>query len=107
MELKDVEKLTELARLEMSDGEKQAMLSDFGSILKYIGQIEEANVPVKQGLGEEVVQTLTSLQTRRGQPVNIFREDDKPHEAGIFTDDLLTLAPQKQDGYIKVKKILS
>ena len=45
MDIKDVENLAELARLELSMEEKEAMLKDMGGILDYVKQVEEVKVP--------------------------------------------------------------
>jgi len=98
MELKDVEKLAELARIEISSEEKANMLKDFKSILNYVDQIR--SVDLSAGSGAE-----------KFDKVNIFREDilstDNLQENRISIDAFVSIAPQKQDNYIKVRKILS
>ena len=44
MDIKDVENLAELARLELSMEEKEAMLKDMDSILEYVKQVEEIKI---------------------------------------------------------------
>jgi len=44
MQIKDVEKLAELSRIEIPDSEKGSILNDLQSILSYIDQIEKAEV---------------------------------------------------------------
>ncbi len=90
MDIKDVENLAELARLELSNAEKEKILIDIDSILKYVRQIEEVKI------GE----------TKSDYKVyNVWREDvTEPRE---FSRDLiLEQFPDKQDGFLKVKKIL-
>ena len=91
MELKDVEKLAELARIDIPSGEKKELLEDLQSILEYVDQIQAA--PVK----EEAVELMIK---------NVFREDKDPHEPEAYTEKLMKEAPKAQNGYIKVKKIL-
>jgi len=91
MELKDVEKLSQLARIEMSEDEKKELLGDLQSILGYVDQIESVDVD-----DVEPDYTLT----------NVMREDENPHEKGVYTEELLGSAPREKDGYIKVKQIL-
>ena len=90
MEIKDVENLANLARIELSMEEKQEILKDMGSILKYVDQIKEANADdVKP---EYMVK-------------NVWREDRE--EKRNFSKELITEQfPDKQDGFLKVKKIL-
>jgi len=36
-----------------------------------------------------------------------MREDESPHESGLYTDDIVAQFPDKKDNYLKVKKIMS
>jgi len=90
MEIKDVENLAELARLDLTEEEKRQILSDMEGILKYVKQIEEVNL-------EEV--------TPKYDLYNVWREDVK--EERDFNKDLITgQFPDAQDDFLKVKKIL-
>lgn len=89
---KDIEHLAELARIEVGEGEAKTLARDVEAILKYVEQVRD--VSAGNGAAE------------KGGIVNVFREDANPHESGIFTDVLLTAAPDKKNGYMKVKKIL-
>lgn len=90
MDIKDVENLAELARLELSKEEKEKILIDVDSILKYIGQIEEVKIgDIKSDF----------------KVYNVWREDViEPRE--FSRDGILEQFPDKQDGFLKVKKIL-
>lgn len=94
IEIKDIEKLAALARVEIPEAEKEALTKEFDSILAYVGQIKEAGVEV--GTGEPPKESI----------FNAMRDDANPHESGLFTLDLVNEAPQKEGDYIKVKKIL-
>ena len=50
MDIKDVENLAELARIELSEDEKKELLSDMKGILEYVKQIEKINVSVKHSV---------------------------------------------------------
>jgi aspartyl-tRNA(Asn)/glutamyl-tRNA(Gln) amidotransferase subunit C len=93
MTIDDVNKLATLARIEMSAEEKQEFLENMESILGYVDQIKKATV---EGVEREV-----------GDVRNVMREDNDPHESGAYTDKILAQAPGSQDGFLKVKKILS
>lgn len=93
IELKDIEKLAELSRIRVSDAEKEIFLRDIESILGYVAQI-------KKVAGNEQV-SLSELESK-----NVFREDANSHISGQFTEVLLKCVPEKENGYIKVKKIL-
>lgn len=88
----DIAKLAELARIEVDENEARAPAKDVEAILEYVKQVRD--VSVESGVKE------------RAELVNVFREDANPHESGIFTDALLTAAPETEEGYVKVKKIL-
>ena len=102
MNIKDVENLAELARLELSNEEKEAILKDMGGILEYVKVIEK--VELKE---VELIEPEGSSEPER--PVydlkNVWRDDKiEPRE---FSADLLTSQfPDSQDGFLKVKKIL-
>ena len=90
MDIKDVENLAKLARIDLSKEEKEKILVDIGGILKYVRQIEEVKV--------DDVEPKQVLH-------NIWREDVV--EPRDFSRDLiLEQFPDSQDGFLKVKKIL-
>ena len=95
MDIKDIENLAQLARIELSDTEKKSLLKDLDSILGYVKQIESLDL-ANEG--------QTSLESRV-MPYNVWREDEiKPCE---FSRDLIMKQfPDSQDGFLKVKKIL-
>ena len=49
MTIEDVENLAELAKLELTDNEKEKILKDMEGILSYVKQIEEVNLPIEAG----------------------------------------------------------
>ena len=90
MEIKDIEKLAELAKIELTDVEKQNLLKDMDGILDYVKQIESV----------EVEDAQLEYPNR-----NIWREDIK--KESVFSRDLITgQFPDSKDGFVKVKKIL-
>ncbi len=90
MEIKDVENLAGLARIELGEEEKKELLSEMDSILGYVKQIEEMEV----GDGEAEYDVY-----------NISREDLLSPR--IFEKELITSQfPDSQNGFLKVKKIL-
>ena len=94
MNIKDIEKLAALSRIALSEEEKNSLLKDMDSILNYVDQVKEAVAISVENAGEKPYSR------------NIWREDGKPHESGIFTETLLSSAPARHGQYIKVKKIL-
>ena len=88
----DVARLGELARLELSSEEVQKLEQEVGGILAYVSQL--GNVRTTEGVADLWGRT------------NVWRTDGTPHEAGIYTKDLLAAAPAVERGRVAVKKIL-
>lgn len=95
IEIRDIEKLAELSRINISGEEKEIFRKDIESVLGYVDQIKM----VAGG-------TDMAMPREEGELKNVFREDENWHNSGQFTEALLESAPEKEDGYIKVKKIL-
>lgn len=91
IEKKDIEKLAQLARIEVSEAEKESLAESIESILGYVGQVTS--------ISETATTVLPPLR-------NVMREDEIRHEAGEFTEDLLSNAPARDGNYLEVKKIL-
>ena len=87
----DIEKLSQLARIEVSDEEKASLAKEIEAILSYLAEIQKASAdaPVK----EDYLR-------------NVFRGDVESHESGEFTEKLLAASPDRDGQYFKVKKIL-
>jgi len=90
MEIKDVENLAELAKIELTNDEKQRLLSDMEGILGYVKQIQEV----------DVVDIEPEYLNR-----NVWRED-VPEESLFSRDLIIKQFPDSKDGFVKVKKIL-
>ena len=93
MERKDIEHLAKLSRIAVADEEADALAKDITSILVYVSEIEE-------------ITGSTAGEKKVGALFNVMREDTNPHEAGVYTEDLLNCAPIRDGQYVKVKKIL-
>ncbi|MBI2121057.1 MAG: Asp-tRNA(Asn)/Glu-tRNA(Gln) amidotransferase subunit GatC [Parcubacteria group bacterium] len=89
----DIEKLADLARIEVEEGERERLRSSMEGILDYVSEV---------GKISDSSASAPDLGTLR----NVFREDGEPHEGGAYTDSVLKNAPDTEGGYIKVKKIL-
>lgn len=86
--------LAKLARIEVSDAEAENLSREFDSILGYVGEVKSATK------GEQVSDNNSLLVK------NVLREDADPHESGIYTEKILSQAPEREGDYVKVKKIL-
>lgn len=91
----DVAKLAELSRIELTPEEKVRYEKEIGSILGYVNRIQEADLGDVQPADREA-----------GVIRNVFREDDNPHESGVYSDEILAEVPKRREDYVEVKKIL-
>jgi len=87
----EIRNLAGLARIEILEGETEKLTKDVDAILDYVGQITSAT-----GNLEKVVPKLR----------NVMRDDVVTNEEGKYTEKLLSDAPNREDQYLKVKKIL-
>jgi aspartyl-tRNA(Asn)/glutamyl-tRNA(Gln) amidotransferase subunit C len=90
----DIQNLATLARIEIGDEEMGRFQSSLEDILVYISEIREIS-------DEETISDVEGHALR-----NIFRDDGNPHEAERYTSGVLKNAPDSENGYLKVKKIL-
>lgn len=93
MEIRDIEKLAKLARIELTDEEKARYLKEIGAILGYVDQI-------KQVVGE------AGEEKKAGDLRNVMRADEVKNSSGENTEAITAEFPARQDNYLKVKKIL-
>ena len=98
MKLEDVKKLADMARIDMSDSEMEGIAKDFDSILAYVGQVQE--VSKSEG-------TQSSALTQEDYFLNnVMRDDFVTNKEGEYTEKILSNAPDTENGFLKVKKIL-
>ena len=87
----DVEHVAELARLKLTEEEKEKFTQELGEILSYIDELAE--------LKDEKIEPISQI----GGLENIVRKDEITNKNN--REDLLSNAPTQHDGYIKVKQI--
>lgn len=87
--------LADLARIEVSDNEVESICQKMEGVLEYVSEV--------RGLSPE---GAFSGMPETSEHRNVLREDAKPHETGKYTDSIIKNAPDKEGGYIKVRKIL-
>ncbi len=93
MKKEDIAHLAKLARIAVTDNEAEVLAEDITSIIGLVSEIEE-------------ITGNAELEKKVGVLFNIMRTDGNPHEAGLYTEDLLAAAPSRDGQYVKVKKIL-
>lgn len=89
--VKDIQDLAKLARVEIKDEEAVSLTKELHSILEYVGQIKEV-----------------SLDIQKEKPLlkNVMREDVPTNTSREFTKDILKNSPKTEGDYIEVKNIL-
>ena len=90
--LEDVRHLAELSQIRLSKAELTSLAGDIDRIVGYIDQLDELDTA-----GVEPTFQLTGLE-------NVWRTDEiKPQ---LERRELLRLAPDREDGQVKVPKVL-
>ena len=88
-----VQHLADLAQLDLSKEELEKFSNQLSSILKYIDKVKEVEI------SDDV--------KRDFRKINVFREDENPHEKGENRDAILEAMPEVEDDLLVVKKILN
>ncbi|MEK7134944.1 MAG: Asp-tRNA(Asn)/Glu-tRNA(Gln) amidotransferase subunit GatC [Patescibacteria group bacterium] len=93
---KEVEKIAELARLELSEKEKEKFAEDLSSVLGYIQKLSEVNI--------EKVEPITGGTNLE----SVIRKDDETKciSDSPMREQILSAAPNREDDYFKVPSIL-
>ncbi len=88
----EIEKVARLARLELSEEERETFGNQMEQILTYMEQLNRLD-------------TTGVEPTSHAIPVyNVFREDEvKP---SIAQEEVLAIAPDEEDGHFKVPRII-
>jgi aspartyl-tRNA(Asn)/glutamyl-tRNA(Gln) amidotransferase subunit C len=89
--VKDVEHVAKLARLELTDSEKEKFTKQLGDVLKYVEQMNEVDT------------TNVKPMAHAFDIVNVMRKDEVVKE--ISKEALLQNAPEEENGFFKVPKI--
>lgn len=90
-----LDNLSKLARIDISESEKPKMLADMQAILNYISEINS------------IPQFAPATRDKEEEGIfNVVREDVVTRETGSNTDAILANAPKVKDGYIEVEQVL-
>lgn len=92
MELRDIDRLSFLSRISLSDEEKKSFLKDFESILGYVGELQKvaADMPAPAA----------------GELRNVMRDDALQTPPLSTPESLLAEAPSREENYVKVDQVL-
>ena len=89
--IKDVEHVAKLARLELTEDEKELYTKQLGDVLKYVDQMNEVDT--------SNVKPMTQVIDF----VNVMRDDKVVYE--LTKEELMANAPEVENGFFKVPKI--
>lgn len=89
----EIEHVARLARIDLPASRADSAESEISSILTFVDSLQAVDTK-----GIEPTSQVTGL-------ADVWREDEV-RNCEISRDELLANAPQSQDGYIKVKKVL-
>jgi len=90
--IKEVEHVARLARLELTEEEKERMRAQLDSILSYIDKLNELDTSVVEPTSHVLPMT------------NVFREDEV--RPSLSQEEALANAPDRQDLFFRVPRIL-
>ena len=82
--------LAELARLDIPESEKEGLIKDLESMISFVNRIQSVDI--------------ASAGVQTDKAVNVFRDDVV--NAVISAYDLIEAAPDHQDHFVKVPKVL-
>ena len=89
--IKDVEHVAKLARLELTNEEKELYTKQLGDVLQYVNQMNEVDT--------SKIEPMTQVVDF----VNVMREDKVVYEQ--TKEELMKNAPEQENGFFKVPKI--
>jgi len=91
----EVQRIAKLARLELTEQETEKMQKDLSAILDYVDILKKVPAAAKTKAGKASNELL-----------NVMRGDEVQVKDANLAGDLVNAAPDKKDGYIKVKQVL-
>jgi len=91
---KEVEHIADLARIKLSDKEKEKMAEDMAAILGYIDKLNEVKTD-----GVEPAAQVSGLE-------NVFRKDE-PGKEPADRQAIIGQFPDRKDDHLKVKQVFS
>ena len=88
----EVQKIAQLSRIELRDGEVEKFQNELSTIIDYFGELQQVDTE-----GVEIVSSVTGLE-------NVDRNDEAV--AIDYQEDIRANSPERKDKYYKVKSIL-
>ncbi|MCA9360541.1 Asp-tRNA(Asn)/Glu-tRNA(Gln) amidotransferase subunit GatC [Candidatus Nomurabacteria bacterium] len=94
MKREDIEHLSLLARIELTEEEKVSLEGELSSIVSYVSVVSD--------IVSDDVDTAPAV----GAVHNVFRKDEVTNKADQYTKDILAEMPATDGRFLQVKKIL-
>ena len=94
LSVEQVEHIAKLARIELTDQEKEKFSKELSSILDYVGQLKKVNTK-----NIELIKQITGLE-------NVDREDESGVKNQELRKKILEQAPRRKRDYFQVPRIL-
>ena len=91
----DVQKLAQLARIEVDDKQAVELEASINSVLEFVSDITKADVPAVEPEG------------RFRLVKNRLRADSDPVAEGTYNQVVMRVAPKTKDGYYQVPKMIN
>ncbi len=90
----EIEKLADLARIKVTEDEKESLANDIGAILSYVDEIKKINMDI-------------DAKSNIGAVSNVSREDTVISSSEEMVEDIIKESPDREGDFIAVKKIIS
>jgi len=94
LSVEQVKHIAKLARIELTNQEKEKFSKELSSILDYVGQLKKVNTK-----NIEVIKQITGLE-------NMEREDESGVKNQELRKKILEQAPRRKGDYFQVPRIL-
>ena len=92
--VKELEHLATLARVKLSENDKESLIREFDSILGYVDQLRKVEVSME-------------TESRVGAIKNVMRSDKVTNTSAEDRERLLNEAPDHEGDFVAVKKIIA
>ena len=89
--IKDVEHVAKLARLELTEEEKELYTKQLGAVLEYVNQMNEVDTSNVKPMSHAI------------DFVNVMRDDEVYYDH--TKEELMANAPEEENGFFRVPKI--
>jgi len=90
----EIQNIATLARIGLSEKDVEKYQQDLSEILDYFKKLDEVDIE-----GVEPIGHITGMK-------NVFRTDGNVDFGDLGKEAIMQNAPEKKDGYIKVKSVL-